>query len=234
MIRHLVIILCILTSVWLLPTALSPVQASSVISITLNLGCTSFFIDVDYQTDHDNTGNNIESMIIEITDGAGKKLYDDGPAALVAGSAYTFGFSNTYPYNDGLPDYNPIRFRWFSPAGNNFEEQTAYTTEGECSGLPYYSSGESPTPGFSGPALPAKRNLMRIVRDTAVYSEPGGAPTGSILKTCQTVFVIDTSEDGKYHEVFFMGGWIPASTAVDVPESYGQLGVGVSSDCIGH
>jgi uncharacterized membrane protein len=77
---------------------------------------------------------------------------------------------------------------------------------------------------FSGPALPADHNLVAFIRDTPVYSIPDGAPTGNSIRTCQTVFVLETSADGEWGRIFVMGGWIPLSATVDVAEDYGQSG----------
>jgi hypothetical protein len=90
------------------------------------------------------------------------------------------------------------------------------------------NSGESSGGGggFGGPALPEKRNLVLIGADTPVYDGPGGKPlaTGQSLKACQTAYIIGTSEDGAWGQLFVMGGWIPLSKTTDVAENYGQPG----------
>lgn len=72
------------------------------------------------------------------------------------------------------------------------------------------------------PGLPAERNLVLFTADTPVLNTPDGYEVGETLRTCQTAFVINTSDDGEYGELFVMGGWIPLSATVDVPEDYGQ------------
>jgi hypothetical protein len=76
--------------------------------------------------------------------------------------------------------------------------------------------------GFGGPGLPASHNLVGFVKDTPVYNLPGGLATTDSMRTCQTAFVLETSADGKWGRIFVMGGWIPLSATVDVPEDYGQ------------
>lgn len=79
---------------------------------------------------------------------------------------------------------------------------------------------------FSGPGLPGPdgRNLVLFIRDTNVLSSPNGAPTGNVMKACQTAFIIASAEDGGWGEIFVMGGWIPVANTLDVPEDYGQNG----------
>jgi hypothetical protein len=80
--------------------------------------------------------------------------------------------------------------------------------------------------GFDGPPLPGpdRRNLVLIAVDTAVLDSPDGAPINASLKPCQTVFIIGTSDDGKFGQVHRMGGWIPLANTIDIAEDYGQPG----------
>lgn len=77
---------------------------------------------------------------------------------------------------------------------------------------------------FSGPGLPGPdgRNLVLFTTDTPVLSAPDGVPTGNVMKACQTAFVITTSEDAAWGQLFVMGGWVPLANTLDVPEDYGQ------------
>jgi hypothetical protein len=99
---------------------------------------------------------------------------------------------------------------------------------GEATLLSITNTGASSDNGgsFGGPALPEKHNLVLLDTDTPVYDRPGGKPleTGQALTACQTVYLIGTSEDGAWGQVFVMGGWIPLSKTTDVAESYGQPG----------
>jgi hypothetical protein len=99
------------------------------------------------------------------------------------------------------------------------------TLSGSCTANgPGTSSITNSGGAFSGPGLPEKHDLRLVTRDVNVLSEPRGKPTGGVLKACQTVFTIDTSKDGKYYQVFVMGGWIPVDATADVAENYGQPG----------
>jgi hypothetical protein len=88
---------------------------------------------------------------------------------------------------------------------------------------------------FSGPGLPGPgaRNLVLFNEDTAVLSAPDGIFTGRILHGCQTAFVITTSEDDVYGQLFVMGGWVSLENTRDVPEDYGQPGSPIAPDCVG-
>jgi hypothetical protein len=90
----------------------------------------------------------------------------------------------------------------------------------------YCGGGSSDAPVFSGPPLPGPdaRNLVLLLSDTAVFSAPGGSPTGRVMTACQTGFVLELSDDGAYARIYSMGGWIPVSTYTDVAEDYGQPG----------
>ena len=96
-------------------------------------------------------------------------------------------------------------------------------TVGDCSVLPY-----------AGPPLPppGERNLVLIMSDAPILDAAGGMPTGDMLTTCQTAFIV--GESGDYGEVYVMGGWIDMGHAVDVAEDYGQPnGAPVYPGCMG-
>jgi hypothetical protein len=102
----------------------------------------------------------------------------------------------------------------------------------------YIYSGDDeigcPTPTFCGPALPGAgaRDLVLMMTDTAVFSAPNGSPTGRVLRACQTAFVLDVQND--FAKIFFMGGWVPTNTYVDVAEDYGQPGgQAIYAPCVG-
>jgi hypothetical protein len=88
---------------------------------------------------------------------------------------------------------------------------------------------------FSGPGLPGPgaRNLVLFNEDTAVLSAPDGVFTGRIMRACQTAFVLLTSEDAAWGQLFVMGGWVPMENTRDVPEDYGQPGSPIAPDCVG-
>jgi hypothetical protein len=87
--------------------------------------------------------------------------------------------------------------------------------------------------GFSGPGLPAVRNLVLFNEDAPVYSAPGGTPLGRTIRACQTAFITATSEDGLWGRAFVMGGWVSLANTTDVPETYGQPGSPVAPNCVG-
>jgi hypothetical protein len=99
------------------------------------------------------------------------------------------------------------------------------------------SSGGSSDPNvFRGPGLPGpgQRNLVIINQAVGVQTAPDGKQTGAVLQPCQTVFIVDTSADGKFGKIFVMGGWISLDATQDIPENYGQPGgTPVRPDCVG-
>lgn len=125
----------------------------------------------------------------------------------------------------------------FAPA----TDPTSTPTPTATGGGPVASSTPASTPGgqaalpFSGPGLPGPgaRNLVLFNEDTAVLSAPDGIFTGRIMHGCQTAFVITTSEDAVYGQLFVMGGWVLMENTRDVPEDYGQPGSPIAPDCVG-
>ncbi|MFN7209233.1 MAG: hypothetical protein ACK4P1_02430 [Aggregatilineales bacterium] len=163
----------------------------------------------------DNTGSNKEEVRLVAFDGAGMQIYDAGGSFSLA----------TYPFGSGSwsppPQYNPITLTYISFAGNGFEEQRI-TWTGECPGLPTF---------FGGPGLPANKNLVLFLSDVPILSDANGSPTGLVMKACKTAFVI--GERNGFARLFMMGGWVPVSSYVDVPEEYGQKGFPVVPQCVG-
>jgi hypothetical protein len=149
-------------------------------------------------------------------DGAGTTIYDTGFNNFNFGT-YSFGSGAWSP----APQFNPITLTYISAAGNGFEEQRISWT-GNCAGLPTF---------FGGPGLPANKNLVLFLSDVPILQGPGGAPTGLVMRACKTAFVIG-ERDG-FARLFVMGGWVPVSSYVDVPEEYGQRGSPVVPQCVG-
>jgi hypothetical protein len=146
-----------------------------------------------------------------------------GPFPLTPGSD-----SFSYDMDQSAPGY-PFTFQFI--AKTLIEGVVVYisTLSGTCTAVGPTTvtlTNGSAFGAFGGPALPEKHNLVLISADTPVYDGPGGKPlaTGQALAACQTVYLIDTSEDGAWGQIFVMGGWIPLSTTTDVAESYGQPG----------
>jgi hypothetical protein len=161
-------------------------------------------------------------------------------------------FASTYHWTSSFDNYVGGSFTGFDPVVGvavgqpyTFERRLTLTVPGVgvasvmtyrvvCSGADTVISasvsnqlgGETSGEAFGGPALPEKRDLVLIGADTPVYDGPGGKPlaTGQALAACQTVYLIYTSKDGAWGQIFVMGGWIPLSTTMDVAESYGQPG----------
>lgn len=167
--------------------------------------------------DRDNTGIGREAYRLVAEDGAGNVLY------FFAGQVPLGGPYNVTSFSWSVaPQLNPITFYIISEAGNGFQEQVFAVITGECPGLPFK---------FSGPGLPSDKNLVLFLSDVSILSAPNGTATGLAIKTCQTAFVIG-ERDG-FARLFVMGGWVPVSSYVDVPEEYGQPGFPVLPQCVG-
>ena len=108
---------------------------------TLTFSCTGLTYSAAgflFQLDRDNTGNNTESYVSEIVDGAGNVLWQFtntqslGPPPF---GAEVFGNAGTLAYT-APPAANPITYRLVSLAGNGLPQQTAFTASGHCASLP--------------------------------------------------------------------------------------------------
>jgi hypothetical protein len=172
--------------------------------------------------DRDNTGAGQERLRVDIFDGAGTLIFTITYQNLLGTYGAGIGIvSYTTP-----PQYNPLTFVLTSLAGNSLPEQVDFTIQGQCPGLPTF------VPSFRGPGLPAVRDLVLMTSDAAVLDAPGGNPTGRVIRTCQTAFVLETS--GNYARVFVMGGWVPVSSFVVVDPTYGQPGgAPIYPPCVG-
>ncbi|HRE48131.1 MAG TPA: hypothetical protein PLD47_10430 [Aggregatilineales bacterium] len=227
----LIVVLVVLVSVSLvLPIPAKAVNAISGIALNSSSDCTRAGIDLTITMD-------------------GTATREAGSASIDGSMFYSFeqstglgGFSGTFTnYNYPFPDQpaNTIitidGYIGSTPPDSN---TVIWTLTYNCTtkAVLDYCYGVGPDSCgavFSGPGLPANRNLVLITSDTAVFSEPGGKSTGEVLKTCQTAFVLDTSDDGKYGRIYVMGGWIPLANTADVPEEYGQAGFPVAPGCEG-
>jgi hypothetical protein len=189
---------------------------------TMQVGCTGAVdLGTFFTANRNNTGApapGLEAYRLIVTDGAGTQIHFYANSFPVGLSAPMGNFS----WNSGAPQYNPITLRFISDAGNGFQEQLVAVWTGECPGLPTF---------FGGPGLPGNKNLVLFLSDTPILQGPGGAPTGLVMRACKTAFVIG-ERDG-FARLFVMGGWVPVSSYVDVPEEYGQRGSPVVPQCVG-
>jgi len=115
-----------------------PVTAFALIvsNPSITIDCTQVCIGTGttLTTDRDNLGTGFESNGFSVEDGIGTHLAGDGGNTPV-GNSYTYPAPQCYSYSTP-PQYNPITFRFISPAGNGYPLQIAYTTSGTCNGLP--------------------------------------------------------------------------------------------------
>lgn len=108
---------------------------------TLTFSCTELTYSApnfNFVVDRDNTGNNTESYVSEIVDGAGNVLWrftnqpSLGPPPF---GGLVFGNAGTLSYTMA-PAANPITYRLVSLAGNGLPAQTAFSASGSCASLP--------------------------------------------------------------------------------------------------
>jgi len=165
----------------------------------------------------------------------------DVTATVIGGVAGLSGSSsNQYPQGTGLINNRSFTFNSVAtPSPWSFTVQLVGYAAGvakyqavisiSCSagGTDYTTalvSGGSVEPAFGGPGLPAGSNLVLVLAETGVLTEAGGSQTGLTIKACKTVFITQTSTDGRYGHAFVQGGWIDLNNTIDVGETYGQPG----------
>lgn len=164
----------------------------------------------------------------------------DVTATVLTGPAgFSGSSSNQYPAGTGIANRSFTFNSAVTPAPWSFTVQLVGYASGvakyqgvvqvSCSagGTNYTTamvSGAAVVAPFGGPGLPGGSNLVLVVAETGVLSEPGGSQTGLTIKTCKTVFITEVSSDGKYGHAFVQGGWIDLGATMDVGETYGQPG----------
>ncbi|MEO8611824.1 MAG: hypothetical protein ABI690_28250 [Chloroflexota bacterium] len=124
--------------------ATQPALALSINGLNVTLDCTSWSYNAyDFTTDRDNTGANAEAYDIIITDGAGTLLHVVSNNGVGLGGPIYDGPTTNIIYNQGVaPLYNPLTFTWTSRSGNGYNAQIAYTTSGNCLGLPTFGASK--------------------------------------------------------------------------------------------
>ena len=203
----------------LLVVLAAPVEVSRAATVTGTplVTCTGIVANgATVTTNRNNTGDTPprERLRLIGVDGLGNIIYDTGGDFVFA----TYGFGSGTWITP--PKANPLRLTLISAAGNSFTEQIVGSWTGECELL-----------NFRGPGLPGGKNLVLFLSDVPILSDANGSPTGLVMKTCKTAFVI--GEKNGFARLFMMGGWVPVSSYVDVPEEYGQKGFPVVPQCVG-
>ncbi len=82
------------------------------------------------------------------------------------------------------------------------------------------------------PPVTGLNDLYLFLGDTPLLSEPAGATTDAVVRTCQTGFVRETFQN--YGFVTPLNGWVDLSAAVQVAPTYGQPGgPAIPEGCVG-
>jgi hypothetical protein len=183
-----------------------PASAISFVSGYMNPTCTDVAINLTYNVNRDNTGAGAEHYAQIVTDGYGTVL------AIVQYADNFSGTDNyTVPYFMAAPAGNPITAKLISYAGNGLGEDTYYTSNYECPGLPWV---------FQGPGIPSGFVLHTITCDVAIFATAGGilVPSDERILAGQTWFVNPAPVDGPdgqlWTEIFVSGyinGYIPTA-----------------------
>ncbi len=149
--KRLLLIVFILT---VMTAAVTSVQALTVTSLEVELGCTSWSYNTyTYTLNRDNTGSGREAFYIEAVDGNRTLVHRHprtGVVSLPLGSGSESG--RTVSYNITNPSADPITYRWVSIAGNGYEEQIAYSTT-QSPGCGVTPTDPPPTPTDPPPTL---------------------------------------------------------------------------------
>jgi hypothetical protein len=90
-------------------------------------------------TDRDNTGRSREAIVITVTDGTGRVIYEN-TSIYPVNQRVTFDDGTGFNWTS-QPIYNPLVLHVVSVAGNGQPEQLIYLVTGTCVGLPTYADG---------------------------------------------------------------------------------------------
>lgn len=134
---HQSIMLCLLIALMVCAGA---AHAAVGDAITFTLNCNGFVSRGGFlTTDRDNTGRSREAIVISVTDGTGRILYEN-TSIYPVNQRVTFEDGTAFTWNT-QPIYNPLVLHVVSVAGNGQPEQLIYLVTGTCIGLPTYADG---------------------------------------------------------------------------------------------
>jgi hypothetical protein len=133
--RFFVVLLIGLIALGLVGTA----SAGSDNGTTFALDCKGFTgTGGEVVLDRDNTGTGREAFILSATDGAGNVIYQPVVDTFFVGGTVSWAGSDPVRWT-AKPQYNPLKLRVVSRAGEGFNEKTITVASGTCADLPTFA-----------------------------------------------------------------------------------------------
>ncbi len=175
--------------------------------------CNNFSVDVSVAGSN-NDGNNADRFRYLITDGNGKKLYQEDNARIVGTSQNSIVANLSYDADgaaDGAPGKNPVTFSIVELDGNNNVISTVRQASYDVSCV-----AASGTATQSGIFHPPEVFKAAVIADSALYDQPNGNTIqGLSTHTGQSWIVVYRSADNQWLSIFVGGPeivWVPART----------------------
>lgn len=214
--RNLLLVIILLFSV---PFVINAMSTSS--PITYELTCTGVNKTSGgtqtYNFDRDTTGSGSETLVYHITDGDGTVIFSSVDTQPVGSMPVAVSFNYT-----SSPNFNPIRMRIFSPAGNGMPEQVLQDITGNCASLTtFVPDPDEPT---------AVDPIVARPPDSRVNWQYGDSNVGILYPTANGSLDLYEYESDTYYNDFITQADIdaflanPAETSVLV-KSIGRVSV---------
>ncbi len=192
----------------MLPTT-QPVHAAVASIGQFYAGCSNFSVDVTVAGVNDD-GTGLDRFRYLITDGNGKKLYQEDASRPVGFTAQSIVVNLPYDADgvaDGLPAQNPIKFAVIDLDGNGNPgaQLDGVTYDAPC--LP-----KTPWANRFGIFVPPQVVSGTIVSDTPFYDGPNGNRLQIIARAGATHQVLYRTADRTWVGLFFTGNdllWVP-------------------------
>jgi hypothetical protein len=194
--------------VFILPAA-APARAATAAVGSYFAGCGNFSVDVAV-TGFDDDGGNLDRFRYLVTDGNGKKLYQEDATRTKGVSASSQVFNLGYDQDgvfDGGPGKNPIKFAVLDLDGNN-------NVKGEIGGVTYDAGCLSPSGQANrfGTFQPQAFIEGTLGSDTNLYDGPAGNKLPFVGKAGAKHLVIYRTADNAWIAIFIGSNdlvWVP-------------------------
>ncbi len=192
--------------------AVSPAHAATAAIGASYAGCGNFSVDVAV-SGNNNDGNNVDKFRYLISDGNGKKLYQEDATRPINTTQGSLVVNLSYDADgvaDGGPGKNPITFSVIDLDGNNNPVATlqSVTYQAPCLAV-------SGIANRSGVFKPPKNVIGTITADTPLYQGPNSGPLNLAARVGANHQVVYRTPDSAWVAIFVGGNdlvWIPAST----------------------
>jgi len=160
-----------------------------------------------------NDGNNLDKFRYLVTDGNGKKLYQEDATRQINTTQGSVVVNLSYDADgvaDGGPAKNPIQFSVIDLDGNNVPIATIQSVSYQAPCLPVSGGANR-----SGVFRPPKNVVGTIVTTTPLFQTPGGGQLNLTANVGANHQIVYRTPDSAWIAIFVGGNdivWIPAST----------------------